>query len=320
MKAVCGRYAPSPTGAQHVGNLRSAVLAWVDAHIHGGGCALRIDDLDLPRVVTGSEAAIREELAWIGLRFDPLPKTGRLALEGNAESHAACRQSDRSARYAEVLEALRLAGAIYPCPLSGKEFAGALAAPHAETESRLRLDLGERERLWERYRAEPSGALSWRFAASELPVGFCDETFGEQRSGAAGLDDFIVWRRDGLPSYQLACVVDDFDLGVERVVRGADLIESTFRQLALLRALKWSEPAYKHLSLVESSDGKRLAKRHGAKSIEALRRDGMSPAQMLSWIAASVCPASKEPLQNVEELADRLAGQPWGQQSVCFEA
>jgi glutamyl-tRNA synthetase len=303
-----------------MGNLRSAVLAWADSRMHGGNCALRIDDLDLPRLVAGSEAMIREELAWIGLRFDPLPKTGRLALEGRAKAHVACRQSERSARYAEVLEALRLAGAIYPCPLSGKQFAGALAAPHADNESRLRLNSGEREDLWRRYTAEPAAEISWRFAASELPVEFTDETYGDQSCGAAGLDDFIVWRRDGLPSYQLACVVDDFDLGVQRVVRGADLIESTFRQLALLRALNWHEPAYKHLSLVENGQGKRLAKRHGATSITALRRGGMSAAQMLGWIAASVCSGPEVPLRDAEELVDRLAGKPWGRQPVCFEA
>ena len=107
MTAIVGRYAPSPTGAQHLGNLRSAVLAWVDATLHGGRCALRIDDLDQPRVREGSEHLIREELAWLGLRFDPLPPGERLVEEGLGSTHEACRQMHRSARYLAVLEQLK---------------------------------------------------------------------------------------------------------------------------------------------------------------------------------------------------------------------
>ena len=129
---VVGRYAPSPTGLHHLGNLRSAVLAWVDAQMHGGGCALRIDDLDQPRLKEGSEASIREELAWIGLRFDPMPAGPRLAAEGAAPEHPACRQIERTDRYAQVLEQLKASRSVYPCALSGRAFREALRAPHGD--------------------------------------------------------------------------------------------------------------------------------------------------------------------------------------------
>jgi len=308
---VVGRYAPSPTGLHHLGNLRSAVLAWVDAQMHGGGCALRIDDLDQPRLKEGSEASIREELAWIGLRFDPMPAGPRLAAEGAAPEHPACRQIERTDRYAQVLEQLKASRSVYPCALSGRAFREALRAPHGEDEDRQRLSQAERAEQWALYEAGERSDWSWRFAAPDGSVSYHDETYEAQSTSAQGLDDFIVWRRDGLPSYQLATIVDDADLGVERVVRGADLIESTLRQVSLLRALSWTEPAYRHISLVCTAQGERLSKRNDGLAAATLRQQGTRAEDLLGWIAQTMLGESVGPIESPEKLLHIIQDCAW---------
>ena len=310
-KPVVGRYAPSPTGLHHLGNLRSAVLAWVDAHVHGGSCALRIDDLDQPRLKAGSEEQIREELAWIGLDFDPMPAGPRQVGESSAPEHEACRQLDRTSRYRVVLDQLIAVRAVYPCSLSGRAFSEALRAPHGDEGDRHRLSPAERDEQWRLYEQGEPTEWSWRFASSDAPVSYQDETYGQQITPEYGLDDFIVWRRDGLPSYQLATVVDDFDLGVQRVVRGADLIESTLRQVSLLRALSWPEPAYRHLSLVCSAQGERLSKRNQGLAAATLRAAGVSAEDLLGWIAQSVTGDDAGPISTPQELLRRIGGLDW---------
>ena len=301
-------------------NQLSAVLAWVDAVNHGGSCALRIDDLDEPRLKAGSEAAIREELAWLGLQFDPMPDGPRYPFESDAPAHVACRQKGREARYLEVLEVLRQAGAVYPCPLSGKAFRACLAAPHEGDDARTQLTEAERDAMWTSYRDEPTASVSWRFAAAHEPVVYTDEAFGLQSSPAQGIDDFIVWRRDGVPSYQLATVVDDFDLGVTRVVRGADLIESTLRQVALLRVLGWGEPAYKHLGLVHDQADQRMAKRFGSVGATELRAQGVDAPAILGWVYSSCTGEAWAPIADVHGLAARLKERPWSLAPVAFDA
>ena len=165
---------------------------------------------------------------------------------------------------------------MYPCSLSGRAFAQALRAPHVGEIDRVRLSPAERDEQWRLYAQGDAGAWSWRFASVDEVVSYRDEAYGLQSTQEHGLDDFVVWRRDGLPSYQLATVVDDHDLLVQRVVRGADLIESTLRQVSLLRALGWAEPTYRHLSLVQSKGGERLSKRNQGLAAASLRAQGVA--------------------------------------------
>jgi glutamyl-tRNA synthetase len=309
--AILGRYAPTPSGVHHLGNLRSAVLTWADAALHGGRCALRIDDLDTPRIVGGAEETIRAELAWLGLPFAPLPLGALVLGEMDAPRHPACRQAGRQTRYAEVRDLLIAAGALYPCHLRAKAFKACLSAPHGFGADRVRLDPSERAAYRARHDADRSESVSWRFAAAGEPMRFDDEDFGAQELGAAGLDDFIVWRHDGQPSYQLATVIDDHDLRVNRVVRGADLIPSTFRQLALMRALGWSEPAYRHLALVSGADGERLAKGLGAPSAVDQRLRGQGPQQLLGWVAQSCIGGALIPIADTAALLERLGSARW---------
>ena len=316
-RPVVGRYAPSPSGLHHLGNLRSAVLAWVDARAHGGACALRIDDLDQPRLKAGSEEQIREELAWIGLKFAPMPSGPRQPGESAAPAHEACRQVDRTGRYREALTQLIEAGAVYPCSLSGRAFAQALRAPHAGETDRVRLSPAERDEQWRLYAQGDAGAWSWRFASVDEVVSYRDEAYGLQSTQEHGLDDFVVWRRDGLPSYQLATVVDDHDLSVQRVVRGADLIESTLRQVSLLRALGWAEPAYRHLSLVQSKGGERLSKRNQGLAAASLRAQGVGASELLGWIEQTITGRWRGPVASPEALLERVGGLGWPVEPVC---
>jgi glutamyl-tRNA synthetase len=274
MTDVLGRYAPSPSGAQHLGNVRTAVLAWADAVRRGGRCALRVDDLDAPRIVAGSEAQIREELEWLGLSFDPTPETT-----------PACRQSLRTERYRSVLEQVIEAGAAYPCSLSSKAYRACQSAPHGDGRLAPTTD-AQRQAWWEAHRKNPSAPVSWRFLKTGIRTQFHDEFQGEQRQTLG--DEFVLWRSDGVPSYQLATVADDHDLGVNRVVRAADLIESTHRQLQLLDVLGWPAPTYGHVGLVFAADGKRLAKRHGWPGLAALRQQGVRAEQVLGWVLESL--------------------------------
>ena len=272
---------------------------------------MRIDDLDTPRIVGGAEETIRAELAWLGLTFAPLPDGALVAGEVDAVRHPACRQAGRQERYAEVRDQLIAAGVLYPCHLSAKAFKACLSAPHGFGADRLRLRPDERAAYRDRHRADPDEAVSWRFAAANASMRFDDEDFGLQELGAAGLDDFIVWRRDGQPSYQLATAIDDHDLSVNRVVRGADLIPSTFRQLAIMDALGWSRPAYRHLALVTGADGERLAKGLGAPSAVDQRQRGRGPAQLLGWVAQSCIGGALEPLGDTATLLERLGSARW---------
>jgi glutamyl-tRNA synthetase len=296
MTDVLGRYAPSPSGAQHLGNVRTAVLAWADARRRGGRCALRVDDLDAPRIVAGSEAQIREELTWLGLSFEPLPET-----------HPACRQSLRTARYRVLLDRLIAEGAAYPCALSSKAYRACQSAPHGD--GALAPTTSEQQaQWWDSFRRCPENPVSWRFCRNDISTEFFDDFQGVQRQKSG--DEFVLWRSDEVPSYQLANVVDDHDLGVTRVVRGADLVESTHRQLQILEVLGWHPPTYAHVGLVTAADGKRLAKRHGWPGLAALRQGGLTADQILGWVVASLGGADR-PLDAAAVL-EALPDSGWG--------
>jgi len=275
-----GRYAPSPTGPLHLGNARTALLAWLAARAGGSSFALRVEDLDGPRVLPGQEARILDELRWLGLDWDEGPDVG-----GPCGPY---RQSERRARYGAALARLRAAGHIYPCFCSRAEIAAASRAPHGIGDEGPRYPgacrgLGASEIAARSARRPPS----WRLRVPDGPVPFVDGVHGTcEFDVAAEVGDFVVARADGVPAYQLAVVVDDAAMGIEEVVRGDDLLPSTARQLLLYRALGLAAPRFTHVPLVTGEDGARLAKRHGAVSLGELRQRGADPRAVAGLLAS----------------------------------
>ncbi len=270
-----GRLAPSPTGFLHLGHARTFWVAWRRARERGGRLVFRNEDLDRSRCRPEFVAAMVEDLRWFGLDWDEGPDVG-----GPDAPYA---QSERLPLYRSALTQLQSAGLVYPCTCSRKDIAQALQAPHAIDDEPLYPGTcrpqGEPTAAPSR---KPGAPCSWRFRVPDgLPVSFEDGGQGSQ-TFVAGRDfgDFVVWRPDDLPAYQLACVVDDLAMRITEVVRGADLLRSTARQLLLYRALHATPPAFHHCPLVTDAQGVRLAKRHDALSLRALRQSGATPERL----------------------------------------
>ena len=277
---IRGRFAPSPTGSLHVGNARTALLAWLDVRSRGGLLAMRVEDLDGPRVRPGLEARILDELRWLGLDWDEGPDVGG--------PRGPYRQSERGAIHAAALDRLRGAGLAYPCFCSRAEIAQASQAPHLSDEGPRYpgtcRDLSRGEQARRAARRPPA----WRFRVPDGPVSFRDRFHGEcSFDVVATVGDFVVARADGVPAYQLAVAVDDAAMGVTDVLRGDDLLPSTARQLLIYRALGLPVPAFAHVPLVVGADGERLAKRHGDLSVGELRARGAAPAAVVGLLAAA---------------------------------
>ena len=230
---------------------------------------MRNDDLDRDRCKPAFVEAMFEDLRWAGFEWQEGPDFGG--------PHAPYEQSGRMELYRGAFERLRAAGFLYPCTCSRKDIAASVAAPHAMDEEPVYPGTC-------RNRPATDGRLrqSWRFRVPDGErVEFKDGGFGAQ-AWMAGRDfgDFIVWRHDGVPAYQLACVVDDALMGITEVVRGADLLASTARQWLLYRALGWSPPAFFHCPLMTDDQGVRLAKRHDALGLRTLRERGLKPEDL----------------------------------------
>ncbi len=271
-----GRLAPSPTGYFHLGHLSTFDQARRRAEAAGGTLILRCDDLDIARCKPEFFAAMYEDLRWFGLSWAEGPDVG--GVSGPYE------QSRRSEGYRKAWEALRDGGWVYPCRCSRKDILSNLAAPHEGDEEPLYPGTCRPPGSGPSFPQEETGGdgAAWRFRVPEGErVIFLDGNLGEQ-SFEAGRDfgDFVVWRRDGLPSYHLAAVVDDAAMGITEVVRGADLLLSTARQILLLRALNLPVPAYFHCPLIRDENGRRLAKRHASLSLRVLREQGMTPEEV----------------------------------------
>jgi len=271
--SAAGRFAPSPSGPLHVGNLRTALLAWLFARSAGASFLLRIDDLDAERSRVEHEVGQLEDLRSLGLDWDGEP----------------LRQSTRIGRYADAYQRLSDAGLLYPCWCTRAEIREAARAPHGfgveGTYPGTCRALTAAER---RSRERGSRPPAWRLDAGEHPVTVLDRLHGEQ---TAVVDDFVVWRGTPLdaagscPAYNLAAVVDDAEQQVGEVVRGDDLLATTPRQALLATLLDLPVPVYAHVPLVLGPDGQRLAKRHGAVSLRDQRRHGVSVPALVGWMA-----------------------------------
>jgi glutamyl-tRNA synthetase len=272
-----GRLAPSPTGHLHLGHARTFWVAQERARAAGGTLVLRNDDLDSTRFRLDFVDTMLEDLRWLGFRWSEGPDIGG--------PYAPYNQSARRTHYRAALEKLHAAGHIFPCTRSRRDVLEAIGAPHEGAGA-------DDEPVYPREFRPPAGTplpplgdpipVNWRFRVPEgEEITFPDARFGAQRA-MAGRDfgDFLVWRKDGAPSYQLACTVDDAGMAITEVVRGADLIKSTFRQLLLYRALGWTPPQFYHCPLMNDDKGERLAKRHDALSLRTLRAQGLTPGEI----------------------------------------
>jgi glutamyl-tRNA synthetase len=276
-----GRYAPSPTGDLHLGNLRTALLAWMAARRSGGRFVLRIEDLDRPRTRPGATQRIIDDLRWLGLEWDEGPDVGGM--------YGPYEQSRREAIYDAALARLRDAGAIYPCFCSRADLARIASVPAgAEDEPPypgICRSLSPREVA---ARLAAGRRPAWRFRVPSSIIRFSDGGSGPQEQNVATVvGDFIVRRSDGIIAYQLAVVVDDALMRITQVVRGADLLGSTARQIALFRALGWPPPAYHHVPVMTGSDGAKLSKREAAAGLEPLRAAGATAASVVGMLASS---------------------------------
>ncbi len=279
---VRGRYAPSPTGSLHLGNLRTALLAWLWVRSSGGAFVLRIEDLDLPRVRPGAAERLVSDLRWLGLDWEEGPDTG-----GPLGPYI---QSQRLALYEEALGRLRALGLVYPCYCTRAELARVASAPHrGDVDGRYPgtcRALSDKERV----RREAQGRRpAWRFRVPKAPISFTDELAGTlAESVDESIGDIVVRRSDGLFAYQLAVVVDDALMGITQLVRGADLLSSTARQLALYDALGYPRPRlFAHVPMGLDATGARLSKREDAAGLGSTEERPRGPCQTLGMLASS---------------------------------
>ena len=265
-----GRLAPSPTGYLHLGHARTFWIAQQRARAAGGTLLLRNDDLDAIRFRLDYVDAMIEDLSWLGLAWE----------------EPMIAQSARRDRYRAALERLHAAGRIFPCTRTRRDVLEAIGAPHEGG--------ADEEPVYPPQFRPPASAplpplgdvvtVNWRFRVPDgEELEFNDAHSGWHRA-VAGRDfgDFLVWRKDDAPSYQLSCAVDDAELGITEVVRGEDLIKSTFRQLLLIRALGHAAPSYFHCPLLRDEHGARLAKRHDALALRTLRERGATAGEIIA--------------------------------------
>ena len=287
---MSGRFAPSPTGELHLGNLRTAAVAWLAARAASADFLMRVEDLDRERSRPEHEEGQLADLAAIGLDWDG----------------AVVRQSQRFDRYDAAIDRLGDVGLVYECYCTRREIReeieAAPSAPHLPPDAYP----GTCRELDPERAAElrASGRVpALRLRAEGQRIDFIDILVG--RSGG-GVDDFVLRRNDGTPAYNVAVVFDDAEQGVTQVVRGDDLLDSTPRQILLQRLLGYSTPEYLHVPLVLNDAGQRLAKRDGAVTLSALRAAGVSAEEVVAWIAQSLDLAGPGDAPDLDGLIDRF--------------
>ena len=285
-----GRFAPSPSGQLHMGNLASCLLAWLDARSAGAGLVFRMEDLDPERSSRRSEDSIFASLRALGLDWD----------EGYpCEGYS---QSERSDKYDEVFELLLRRGLLYPCYCSRSERLAA-TAPHPGESGR---DTGCRCRYLsaaQRQDLERTGRkAAWKIKVPDETISFRDGHYGEFSENLADGGDFIIKRSDGVYAYQLAVSFDDMDMGITRVVRGRDLLPSTAKQIWLIQTLGGTAPQYYHAPLIAAADGRKLSKRCGDLGAEALLKR-YSPEELLGCLGGALGIADGRPMSAAELLS-----------------
>ena len=298
MKGYVGRLAPSPTGALHLGNVRTFMVAWLRARSAGGKVILRMEDLDHPRDKPGAAAQTLDDLRWLGFDWD--------------EEYV---QSARTALYRSALDRLLKAGRVYPCVCSRRDVERAQSAPHAAEQLHYPGTCRGRFATWAA--AAAIHPPCWRFrVAPDTVVRFTDVFAGAYvQDVAQTLGDFPLARDAHGAGYTLAVVVDDAEMGVTEVVRGDDLLPATPAQMLVQRSLNLPTPAYCHLPLAVGVDGRRLAKRHGDTRIVAYRAQGVHPEAIIGRVAASCGWGDGSPVRLAELTAhftlDTIPHAPW---------
>ena len=278
------RFAPSPTGEPHLGNLRTALFNWLYARGCGGKFVLRIDDTDLSRTAPGAEQAILESLRWLGLPWDEGPAGFDGA--GPAGEFGPYRQSERLGIYRKYLDQLLSKGAAYPCFCTEEQL---------ELERAAAIKSGKAYRYSGRCRSVPPGEQEKLLAAGEChslrlkvlpqPLRFRDLVRGEMNANANEIGEFIIRRSDGIPTYNLACVTDDYLMKISLVIRAEDHLYNTFSQLLLYKSLGFEPPEFAHLPLILGLDRKPLSKREQAGSIRSFQQKGYLPEALVNYLA-----------------------------------
>ena len=310
-----GRYAPSPSGDLHLGNLRTAILAWAMARRGGKSFYMRVEDLD--RVRPGAAERQLADLRAMGLDWDVSPGSAAESTEG--KEAGVLYQSTRLAAYERAVQRLREAGLVYECYCTRREIQEASSAPHGAPGAYPGTCRGLSEAQREERRAQRPPALRLRAECTSYTVQ--DDFYGAY----TGLvDDFVLVRNDGTYAYNLTSVVDDAFVGVEQIVRGDDLLPSAPRQSYLAELLGLTQPRYAHVPLALNEEGKRLAKRDGAVTLPQLREAGVEVPTILGWIAASIpvynadgsAHSADVPVPNAAAILERfdparMATEPW---------
>ncbi|WP_409346352.1 tRNA glutamyl-Q(34) synthetase GluQRS [Paenibacillus sp. MBLB4367] len=310
---VRGRFAPTPSGQLHIGNARTALLAWLQIRHAGGQFVLRMEDIDAPRSRPAYAEQIMEDLRWLGLNWDEGPDT--------SGPYGPYTQSERAERYEHAMARLLEQGDLYACYCSRSELQAIASAPHGlESEGPVypgtcRL-LAESERNAKKALKAPS----FRFALPEKPIRFEDIVAGGMQYEAGAGGDFVVKRADGIVGYQLAVVIDDIAMGITDVLRGWDLLDSTPRQLLLYEALGHKPPRFAHVPLLYAPDEQRLSKRHQAVAVAGMRIAGTAPEQIIGWLAyLSGLIGRPEPLQ-AADLIDGFSLDKIGREPVTLSS
>ena len=290
---VCGRFAPSPSGRMHLGNLCCALLAWLSVRSQNGEMLLRIEDLDPDRCTREKAELLMDDLFWLGLTWDEGP--------GHERTHAPYYQSARRELYESALSELRAKNDVYPCFCTRAEL-HAVSAPHAGDGTFRYPGLCRNLTPAEAEEKSRTRRPSLRFRAPEDTVTFEDLYCGPQNINVQStFGDFIVRRSDGLFGYQLAVVVDDALTGVDEVVRGRDILSATPRQIYLLRELGYPAPRYCHIPLLTDAQGRRLAKRDRDLDLSALSRR-YTPQRLLGMLAHAAGLLEEDRAADLEEL------------------
>ena len=269
---IVGRYAPSPTGPLHLGNLRTALLSWLHVRMQDGIFLLRIDDLDAPRNVEGGIDHICKDLEWLGLDWD---NHSAAALSSHTQSH-------RNHFYQQAFEKVLQSDLVFECSCSRKDITQAASAPHSGGSVSIYPGTCRKGPL------KPDRPLAWRFKVVSEVIESKDQLMGPIKENPINTSgDFVIKRKDGVFAYQFASVVDDGLMGVTDVLRGADLLDSTARQICLFKSLGFDIPRFWHVPLMNDQQGQKLSKRDGSSDLRSFKKQGMGPEEVVGHLAYS---------------------------------